>query len=174
MIQSEQHLSKKNVWSPVCARSRNDCRTSAMMTTEKTLMQTSCVPKLTCYSFKFHVKTQFKEKKQQWATPYPKCWEEHGVNVQHHVVTCWQYTPSVTSLGLKWQYIQNDSLPGLCNIYIRPCLVTSSWISCFLWASKRANQQVVSHYENKSWQNSEFQLKGEDYLACSKSVLGLK
>lgn len=169
MIQSEQHLSKKCdlLW----ARSKNNCRTSALVTTKNIDADFLC-PKVGLLRLQISCKTQFKDKKQRWATPYLNAEKSTVLSVQHHVVTCWQYTPSVTSLGLKWQYIQNDSLPGLCNIYIWPCLVTSSWISCFLWASKHANQQVVSHYENKSWQNSEFQLKGEDYLACSKSVLG--
>lgn len=53
-----------------------------------------------------------------------KCWEEHGATVQHHVVNMLTINTSHQShpLGLKWQYIQNDSLPVLCgNIYIRPC-----------------------------------------------------
>lgn len=85
-------------------------RASATMTT-KTLMQTSFVPKLICYSFKFHVELHLKRKikSDNGHLPTSKSWEEHGVTVQHHVV----------NLSLQWQYIQNDSLPVLCcNIYI--------------------------------------------------------
>lgn len=108
-----------------------------MMTTT-TLLQNSTVPKvdLLQHQISWRNESVKKIKQKTMGKPLPKCWE-CMVHVHTMSSTCWQYTPSVTSVGLKWQYIQNDSLPGLCcTVYIRPCSMTSSKIHGFLWASK--------------------------------------
>lgn len=119
MIQSKQHFIKK-VWSPVGLQ-QNNRRTSAM-TRSNTLMQTFLCPKVDLLQLQISCQTEWKEKKQQWATSYLNA-EESAVYVYNTMLsTCWLYTPSVTSVGLKWQYIQNDSFPVLhCHIHIRPC-----------------------------------------------------
>lgn len=60
----------KKVWSPVGPQ-QSHRGTSAVMTTE-TLMQTSFVPKLTRYSFKFHVELDLKTKRSNNGR-LPKC-----------------------------------------------------------------------------------------------------
>lgn len=72
--------------------------------TTKALMQTSFVPKLTRYSFRFHRElNKKKEKEKKEATMGNFLRKEHGATVQHHVVNMLTRNTSHQShpLGLK-------------------------------------------------------------------------
>lgn len=109
MIQSKQHLFKKQSvisWRPAATRPqgiRND--------DNQNINADFLCPKVDLLQLQISCRTPFnrKKKKRQWASPY--------LNAEKSTV--WLYNTVLSTLGLQWQYIQNDSLPVLCcNIYI--------------------------------------------------------